>query len=254
MASKGRVALVTGATSGIGRATAIELAGRGDFVIVSGRDEQRGNETCAAIRKAGGECALVLADLTDAESTQELAKNALAAGEGRVDILVNNAGGGYFPDGSQFKPTESVTPADFERIFAVDARAAFLLTAALAPVMVENGGGAIVNVLAISSQRGWPGVAAFAGAKAAVASFTRTWAVEFAPTVRVNGVDLGSFDTPAHAGHRDELFPQLLPSIPVQRIGLPEEAASVISFLTSDAASYVSGAILPVDGGRVIAP
>ncbi|GAA2304084.1 SDR family NAD(P)-dependent oxidoreductase [Streptomyces violaceusniger] len=252
MTNSGRVALITGATSGIGRATAIELASRGDFVIVSGRDEQRGSETCAAIREAGGDCALVLADLTDTESTNALARDALAAGGGRIDILVNNAGGALFDDGNQFKPTTSVSASEYERVFALNARAPFLLTAALAPTMVEGGSGAIVNILAISADRGFPGVSVFGGAKAAVASFTRTWAVEFAPAVRVNAIDLGTIDTPIHAENQG-LLASLAPTIPARRVGLPEEVSSVVAFLTSDAASYVSGAVLPVDGGRLIA-
>ncbi|GAA1712390.1 SDR family oxidoreductase [Kribbella yunnanensis] len=251
MSNTGRVALITGATSGIGRATAIELASHGDFVIVSGRDKQRAEETCDAIRDVGGECAVVLADLTDVASTEDLARGALAAGNGRVDIIVNNAGGALFDDGNQFKLTAAVSPAEYERVFALNARAPFQLTAALAPTMVEHGGGSIINILALSADLGVPGVSVFGGAKAAVASFTRTWAVEFAPAVRVNAIDLGAIDTPIHANNQ-EMLASLTPTIPAQRLGRSEEVASVVAFLASDAASYVSGVVLPVDGGRLI--
>jgi NAD(P)-dependent dehydrogenase (short-subunit alcohol dehydrogenase family) len=142
-----------------------------------------------------------------------------------------------------------VSPGEFEALFALNARAPFLLTAALAPALVEGGRGAIVNVLAISAHRGFPGVSVFGGAKAAVAAFTRTWAAEFAPAVRVNAVDLGTVRTPLHAGH-EEVIESITPTIPARRLGEPEEVAAVIAFLASDAASYVNGAVVPVDGGK----
>ncbi|MBB2940007.1 NAD(P)-dependent dehydrogenase (short-subunit alcohol dehydrogenase family) [Amycolatopsis bartoniae] len=140
------------------------------------------------------------------------------------------------------------TPHEYDKLFALNTRAPFLLTAALAPAMTEKGNGAVINVLAISAHRGFPGVSAFGGAKAAVASFTRTWAAEFAPAIRVNAVDLGTIRTPLHDDDAD-LLASLEPAIPARRIGTPEEVAAAITFLASDEDSYISGAILPVDGG-----
>jgi len=247
-----RTALVTGSTSGIGRATALALARDGLFVVVTGRDEARGHETCAMIREGGGDCTLLAADLTDVDSTLALARDARAAAAGRIDVLINNAGGGHFDGGAQFKPAASVSPREYETLFALNARAPFLLTAELAPAMAEGGRGAIVNVLANSAHRGFPGVSVFGGAKAAVGSFTRTWAVEFAPAVRVNAVDLGTVRTPLHDDHA-ELLDSIAPTIPARRVGTPEEVAAVIAFLASDAASYISGAVVPVDGGKLSA-
>jgi NAD(P)-dependent dehydrogenase (short-subunit alcohol dehydrogenase family) len=248
-----RTALVTGSTSGIGRATALRLARDGVFVVVSGRDERRGQETCDAVREAGGNCALVLADLRKPDAAQTLAREAVAAAGGPIDILVNNAGGGHFPDGNQAKPAVDVSPADFEAVFTLNTRAPYLLAAALAPDMLERGRGVIVNVLAISGARGYPGVSVFGGAKAAVASFTRTWAVEWGPAIRVNAVDPGSIRTPIHDGN-EALLAGLAPVIPAKRVGEPGEVAAVIAFLASPAASYLSGATVPVDGGLLIAP
>ena len=250
MSNSERSALVTGSTSGVGRATAVALARRGIFVVVSGRDATRGAQTCAMIRDAGGACELITADLTDVDSTRGLAEDALSAAGGTIDILVNNAGGGHFLDDTQMKPAVDVSPGDYEKVFALNARAPFLLTAALAPAMTAKGDGAVINVLAISADRGFPGVSVFGGAKAAVASFTRTWAVEFAPAIRVNAVDLGTIRTPLHDEHAD-LLASMEPAIPARRIGTPEEVADAIAFLASDTASYISGAVVPVDGGRL---
>jgi NAD(P)-dependent dehydrogenase (short-subunit alcohol dehydrogenase family) len=235
----GQRALVTGATSGIGRAVALKLAEEGADVIVAGRDAERGAETVAAIEAEGGSARFVAADLDDLDSVARLAEQA-----GDVDILVNNAG--VF----SFAPTHETDVATFERTFAVNVRAPFFLTAALAPKMAARGGGSIVNVATMAAHFGLPGASAYGSSKAAIVSLTQTWAAEYGPQgVRVNVVSAGTTRTEGTAGMGDGLD-ALAGTSPLGRPASPEEIAEAIVFLASPRSSYVSGAVLAADGGR----
>jgi NAD(P)-dependent dehydrogenase (short-subunit alcohol dehydrogenase family) len=238
---EGKTALVTGATSGIGRAIAIELAQEGADVIVSGRDATRGAETVAAIQRDGGTAHFVAADLSDLESVANLAHEA-----GDIDVLVNNAGTGAF------MPTTGQDLASFEAMFDVNVRGTFFLTAALAPKIAERHGGSIINITTMAAQFGKPGAAAYAASKAAVAELTRTWAAEFAPdNIRVNAVSPGPTTT---EGTTEIMGPdgiaQEASTVPLKRPATVEEIARVVAFAASPRASYVTGAILAADGGR----
>jgi len=236
---KGQRALVTGGTSGIGRATAHALAREGAHVLISGRSEARGAEVIAAIKAAGGEAEFVRADLESANDVRELAER--AAG---VDILVNNAG--VFPAGA----THELSEATFDETFAVNVKAPFLLTAAIAPKMVARGGGTIINVTTMAAEFGMPGLSAYGASKAAVALLTKVWAAEYGPKgVRVNGVSPGPTTTPG-TDAMGEGFTAIVSTIPLGRPADPEEIAEAIVFLASSKASYVNGATLHVDGGR----
>jgi len=236
----GQRALVTGGTSGIGRATAEALAREGAHVVISGRSEARGAEVVGVIEAAGGEAEFVRADLESAEDVR-----ALAARAGAVDILVNNAG--VFPAGA----THELPEATFDETFAVNVKAPFLLTAAVAPKMVERGHGAIINVTTMVAEFGMAGLSAYGASKAAVALLTKAWAAEYGPKgVRVNAVSPGPTTTPG-TDAMGEGFAEIVSTIPLGRAADPDEIAETIVFLASDKASYVNGAVIPVDGGRV---
>jgi len=236
----GKRALVTGGTSGIGRAAAELLAREGAHVLISGRSEERGAEVVAAIEAAGGEAEFVRADLASPDDVR-----ALAARASEVDILVNNAG--VFPAG----PTHELPESAFDETFAVNVKAPFYLTAAIAPQMAARGGGAIVNVTTMVAEFGMAGLSAYGASKAAAALLTKAWAAEYGPQgVRVNAVSPGPTSTPG-TDAMGEGFAAIVSTIPLGRAAGPEEIAETILFLASERASYINGAVVPVDGGRV---
>jgi NAD(P)-dependent dehydrogenase (short-subunit alcohol dehydrogenase family) len=241
----GSTALVTGGNSGIGRATALALARLGAHVVLSGRDAARGKQVVTDILAEGGQADFVPADLTDEASARQLARAATELGDGHVDILVNNAG--VFP----FGPTDEVGEADFDRVYAVNVKAPFFLVAELAPAMAKRGHGAIINVGTMVAQFGAAEMALYGSSKAALVLLTKSWAAEYGPAgVRVNAVSPGPTRTEGTAG-MGEALDQLAAAAPGGRPGLPEEIAAAITYLASDAASFVYGAVLPVDGGRI---
>ncbi|MDT7660024.1 MAG: hypothetical protein QOF38_4739 [Pseudonocardiales bacterium] len=233
---RGQIALVTGATSGIGRATAIQLAREGAEVIVHGRDPERGEQVVAEIAGALGKARFVAADLSDPTEIRRLADEA-----GEVDVLVNNAGLSWFG------PTADLDVATYDALFDSNVRAAYFLVAALAPRMAANGGGSIVNVASMVAAIGISGAAAYGGTKATLAAMTRSWAAEFSPRgVRVNAVAPGPVYTAADPARIDALGATTL----LGRAAKAEEIAQVITFLASPASAYVTGATVAADGGR----
>jgi NAD(P)-dependent dehydrogenase (short-subunit alcohol dehydrogenase family) len=240
----GSTALVTGATSGIGRAAAVLLARRGAHVLVSGRDAGRGEATVTAIRAAGGQADFIAANLADAKSVRALARRAIELGGGHVDILVNNAG--VFP----FGPTAQASDADIDTVYAVNVKAPFILVGKLAPTMAARGHGAIINVLTMVAHFGVAGMGLYGSSKAALTLLTKSWAAEFGPSgVRVNAVSPGPTRTEGTEIMGDQLD-QLASLAPAGRPAAPEEIASAISYLAGDEASLRHGAIVDVDGGR----
>jgi NAD(P)-dependent dehydrogenase (short-subunit alcohol dehydrogenase family) len=240
----GRTALVTGATSGIGQATATALAQKGAHVLLAGRNTERGAAAVAAIRAAGGTADFVQADLRDAASARDLARRATAAAGGHIDILVNNVGTGVFG------PTAGVAEEAFDQVIGTNLKVPFYLVGQLAPPMAERGKGAVINVTTMAGQLGMPGMALYGASKAALNLLTKSWAAEFGPRgVRVNAVSPGPTRTPGVAGFGDTLD-QLGAQSPAGYVAQPEEIAAAIAFLATDAASYVHGAVLNVDGGR----
>jgi len=230
-------ALVTGATSGLGKAIALRLAQDGAEIIVVGRSAARGAETVAEITAAGGTARFIAADLGDPADIQRLAKEA-----GDIDVLVNNAGQ------SLWGPTEDLEVADFDALFASNVRAPFYLVAAFAPAMAANGSGSIVNIGSMAGSIGMAAGAAYGATKAALASLTRAWTAEYSPRgVRVNAVAPGPVYTRREAR---ELFDTLGATTALKRAADPEEIAEVVAFLASPRASYVTGAIIAADGGR----
>ncbi|MCZ8380215.1 SDR family NAD(P)-dependent oxidoreductase [Mycobacterium sp. CPCC 205372] len=241
----GKVALITGATSGIGEVTATLLARHGAHVLVSGRDQQRGNRVVETIRAAGGSADFLSAALVDAQGCRALAA---AASEiaGRVDILINNAAVGTFGR------TEKIAETDFDYCYAVNVKAPFYLVGALAPAMAARGDGVIVNVSTMVASFGTAGSAVYASSKAALNHLTKCWAAEYGPRgVRVNAVAPGPTLTDnAVAQFGEDGLAQMMSHAPARRAAAPHEIASAIAFLASDEARFVHGAILPADGGR----
>jgi NAD(P)-dependent dehydrogenase (short-subunit alcohol dehydrogenase family) len=231
------IALVTGATAGIGRAVALDLARDGFSVIVHGRDADRGAETVQEIESMGGQARFVAADLGDPQAVAALADEA-----GEVEVLVNN--GGF----SWFGPSAELDTDTFDKLFASNVRAAYQLVAALAPGMAKRGHGSIVSVDSMAGRIGLSGGAAYGATKAALTAMSRAWAAEFSPHgVRVNTVAPGPVFTDES---KRDLIESLAATTLFNRGAQPEEISGVVAFLASPKASFITGAVIPIDGGR----
>ncbi|WP_445150755.1 SDR family NAD(P)-dependent oxidoreductase [Baekduia sp. Peel2402] len=236
-----RTALVTGSTSGIGRAIAVALAADGLRVAVSGRDAARGE---AVAEEIGG--VFVAADLGEsAAAARTLAARATEALGGQIDVLVNNAG--VYPSGA----TAELSDADADALLAVNVRAPHALVAAIAPAMAARGDGVIVNVGSWISRVGMPQGALYGATKAAVEQLTRSWAAEFGSSgVRVNAVSPGVTRTEGTAGAA-AVLDAMAARTPAGRVGEPEDVAAAVAWLASDGARFVHGATIDVDGGAL---
>ena len=237
-------ALITGGTSGIGRAAANKLAQLGIHVLVVGRNAERGKKTIEEIRALGGKADFISSDLQDAASARAVAQRAVELGNGHVDILINNAG--IYP----FGPTQEMTEEQFDRVFSVNVKAPYFLVAELAPLMASRGKGAIVNLSTMVADYGAPGMSLYGSSKAAINLLTKTWAAEYGPSgVRVNAVSPGPTRTEGTEA-MGEGVDQLAAQAPAGRPASADEIAEAIVFLATDRASFIYGAKLAVDGGR----
>ncbi|MFI9649905.1 SDR family NAD(P)-dependent oxidoreductase [Streptomyces sp. NPDC052040] len=239
-------ALVTGATSNIGRAIALAFAAEGAYVAVSGRSRERGEAVVAEIHARGGAAVFVPADLDgSAAASRRLAEDARRALGGRLDILVNNAG--IYP-GPTTPDTDEET---FDRVYAVNVKAPFFLTAAVAPAMAAAGGGAVVNLGSWITRLGIPVGALYSSSKGALETLTRAWAAEFGPGgVRVNAVSPGVVHEEAANGKGPHPAEAMMRGTPAGVVGSPEAVARAAVYLASDEAEFVHGITLDVDGGR----
>lgn len=237
-------ALITGGTSGIGRAAASKLAQLNIHVLVVGRNAERGNKAVAEIRAAGGQADFIASDLRDASSARQVSKRAAELGNGHVDILINNAG--IFP----FGPTNKTTEEEFDRVYALNVKAPYFLVAELAPLMAKRGKGAIVNVSTMVADYGVAGMSLYGSSKAAINLLTKSWAAEYGPSgVRVNAVSPGPTRTEG-TDAMGEGLEQLAAQAPAGRPATADEIAEAIVFLATDRSSFIYGAKLAVDGGR----
>lgn len=241
----GKVVLVTGARSGIGKATAIAFAKRGAKVVVAGR--RPCDETQAAIAEAGGESTFIAVDVAEEAQVKNLIEQTVAT-YGKLDVAVNNAG--------TLPPTIDLvdqTLEDYNRVFDVDARGVFLAMKYEIPEMLKVGGGAIVNIASVAGLVADPGMAPYVGAKHAVSGLTKAAGIEYASKgIRVNGIAPGFVASEMTQGWMDDPeMKALVASYNWQnRIADPSEIANVALFLASDLASFMGGAVVAVDAGQ----
>lgn len=242
---QGKVALVTGATSGIGRATAIGLARQGAAMLVVGRHAERGNDVVAACTALGARAIFCPADVTQASDIAAMVACAVDR-LGGLDIAFNNAG---FQEPRA--PLGEQSEAVFDTVLATNLRSVFLAMKAELAVMVKQGHGVIVNNASVSGLRNAnPGLSLYSASKAAVISLTRSAAMEYAPLgIRINAVSPGRVVTPMMLASKIADMKAVAASLPARRMGQPEEVAEAVQWLASDAASFVVGHNLCVDGG-----
>lgn len=245
MSVAGKTAIVTGAATGIGAATAALLAARGARVLAAGLQPEALDETVAAIRADGGDALAIEADVSDPEQIEAVAARAQEA-FGGADMLVNNAA--IYPIG----PWHEADAAEWDAVFAVNVRGYFLLAKAVRPQMLARGGGSIVNVASVTFYWGEAGLVSYVASKGAVIGFTRSLAREAGPEgIRVNAVAPGAFPTAATEIHADQdaLWKGVLAAQSIKRRGEVEDVARAIAFFAGEDSGFVSGQTLLVDGG-----
>ncbi len=238
------VAVVTGAGRGIGAGTALGLAEAGADVVISARSEEQLKEVAARIEAVGRKAVVVPADLNDLDALAALAEVAVEA-FGHLDIVVNNVGG------AMPRALLDTSPGFLERAFHFNVTTAHVLTRAAVPLMLEHGGGSIVNISSAAGRTSGRGLAAYGTAKAALSHLTRLSAADLAPRIRVNAIAVGSVATSALEVvlTDDNLRRTMEDATPLHRLGEPEDIAAAVVYLCSPAGSYITGKVLEVDGG-----
>ncbi|HEX4140891.1 MAG TPA: SDR family oxidoreductase [Candidatus Methylacidiphilales bacterium] len=247
-----KVVLITGGTSGIGRATAVAFAREGAKVVVSGRRKAEGAETVTLVEKAGGQGLFVQADVSDEEQVKKLVQTTVDH-FGRLDVAFNNAGIEGAP-----KPLTEATPAEFDQVFNINVKGVFLSMKYEIPAMLKTGGGSIVNTSSIAGTIGMAGAGIYIASKHAVNGLTKTAALEVAKQgIRVNAVSPAAIQTDMldrflgdeQAEQKKQYFAGMHP---VGRVGTSAEVASAVLYLSSPGASFITGHDLLVDGGFTV--
>jgi 7-alpha-hydroxysteroid dehydrogenase len=239
----GQVALVTGASRGIGHGSAIALAEAGADVVLASRTPEDVEAAAEEVRALGRRAVAVPLDVMELDRLGELVEAATSE-LGRLDILVNNAGGS-FP-----KPLLDTSARSFEKAFTFNVTTAFELTKAAVPAMLESGGGSVVNISSAAGRMADRGFAAYGTAKGALSHLTKIMAMDLCPHIRVNGIAVGSVATDALATVLEgDLREQMEAATPLRRLGEVEDISAAVLYLSSPAGSYMTGKLLEVDGG-----
>ena len=245
-----KVAFVTGAASGIGRITAVAFAQRGASVGVADIDQQRNHETASMITEVGGQAIAVRCDVTRGEDVQAALDQTVEA-FGRLDYAFNNAGAEQEP-----KPTAEITEEEWDRIITINLRSVFLCLKYEIPLLLQHGGGAIVNTSSGAGVKVFGRGAAYAAAKHGVIGLTKDAALDYAgANIRINAICPGIINTEMmdrFTGGTDEGRDRVIAQEPIGRMGRPEEIAAAVVWLCSDAASFVTGHALVADGGQTL--
>jgi NAD(P)-dependent dehydrogenase (short-subunit alcohol dehydrogenase family) len=246
----GKVAFVTGAANGIGRAAALAFAREGAGVVVADISEQGIRETARLVEQAGGRALAVRCDVAREEDVKAALDKAVEA-FGRLDFAFNNAG-----VEQPVRPAADIAEEEWDRIVGVDLRGVFLCMKHEVPLMLERGGGAIVNTSSGAGVKGFAGQAAYCAAKFGVVGLTKAAALDYAKAnVRINAVCPGIVETPMmdrFSGGTPEGRARVVAQEPVGRMGKPEEIAAAVLWLCSDAAAFVVGHAMVVDGGQTV--
>jgi len=240
-----KVALVTGAASGIGRATALKLAQHGAIVIATDINEEMGTETISLIKDAGGTAKYYTMDVADKAAVKSTILQAITD-YGPIKLAVNNAG-----IGGAFAPVHQVQDEDWDRMMAINVSGVFYCMREEIDCMLHHGGGNIVNISSLAGLNGFGGNAPYSAAKHAVLGLTKSAAQEYATLgIRVNAVCPGAIRTPIIHAQAEDLFQKLIKSrVPMKRFGQASEIANTIAWLLSDEASYLTGTSVNIDGG-----
>ena len=246
---EGKSALITGGGGGIGRATALAFAREGARLAIADLNEQAAQETVAQVNAAGGQAMTLTGDVTDSATVQAMIR-AVVAAYGRVDCAFNNAGIAGFQVDAGGKRTHEWADESFDRMIGVNLKGVWLCMKHELPQMMAQGGGTIVNTGSIAGLIGLPTSSAYVAAKHGVLGLTKTAALEYAgDNIRVNAVCPGYIETNMTADTMRRRGAEIMAKVPFNRMGKPEEIAEMVVWLSSDRASYVSGACYNVDGG-----
>jgi NAD(P)-dependent dehydrogenase (short-subunit alcohol dehydrogenase family) len=243
---QGKVAIITGASRGIGAAAARTFAQAGASVVLAARDEQALTSVAQNIHFAEGQALVVPTDVGDPASVEHLVQQTIEA-YGRLDAAFNNAGDGHMP-----APLAEIAVEDFDRVIRTNLRGIFLAMKYEIPAMLKSGGGAIVNMSSTAGLSGVRGIASYVAGKHGIIGLTKSAALDYAErNIRVNAVAPGPIETYRLERVPDETRQRMAAAVPMHRLGQPEEIGAVAAWLCSDLTSFITGTVIPVDGGRL---